>query len=47
MKFFDNRSNKTILLIYKQTLIFYTSVNITIVIFANKYEQKSFKRLSL
>lgn len=47
MKFFDNRSNKTILLIYKQTLIFYTSVNITIVIFANKYEQKTFKRLSL
>ena len=36
MKLFDNRSNETIVLIYKQTLIFYTSVNTTIVIFADK-----------
>lgn len=47
MILFDNRRNKNILFIYKQTLIFYTSVNLTIVIFADKYEQKSFKRLSL
>lgn len=36
MKLFDNRSNETIVLIYKQTLIFYTSVNTTIIIFADK-----------